>query len=110
MLDVRLYFIQRLTAMLMVPMVFGHLAVLIYTAQVGMSADSILSRTQGSVPWLLFYGAFVLVVSMHAAIGLRVIVFESFDLTGLGLSLFTWTVFFILCIPGATAVYAVTLA
>ena len=80
MLNVRLYLLQRLSALVMAPLVLGHIALMIYAVQGGLSASEILSRTQGSVSWAIFYGSFVLAVSIHAAIGLRVIVFETANL------------------------------
>ena len=47
---------------------------MIYAIQGGLSAAEILGRTQGSIAWALFYGTFVVAVSVHASIGLRVIV------------------------------------
>ncbi|MBL4751281.1 MAG: succinate dehydrogenase [Amylibacter sp.] len=108
MLTLRLYALQRLTALIMAPLVLGHIAVMIYAVQGGLSAAEILGRTQGSLLWMLFYGSFVIAVSIHAAIGLRVIAFESFKLKGTALSLFTWGAGLALLIMGGRAVYAVT--
>ena len=91
MLDIRLYLLQRITALLMVPFVVVHIAVMIYAVQDGLSAGEILSRTKGSVFWLLFYGGFVLAASIHSAIGMRTIIFEWLGIKGLwltGISLF----------------------
>ena len=49
MLNLRLYMFQRMTALLMAPLVVGHLAVMIYAVQGGLSASEILGRTQGSL-------------------------------------------------------------
>ena len=76
MLTLRLYMLQRITALLMAPLVLGHLAVMIYAIQGGLSAAEILSRTQGSFAWFAYYGLFVVAVSIHGAIGLRSIAFE----------------------------------
>ena len=108
MLDLRLYIAQRLTALIMVPLTLGHIAVMIYAIQGGLSAGEILSRTQGSLGWAMFYGTFVAAVSLHAAIGLRVIVHETFNLKGMGLSVFTWATCALLLYTGARAVIAVT--
>lgn len=108
MLTLRLYTLQRLTALIMAPLVLGHIAVMIYAVQGGLSAAEILGRTQGSLLWALFYGSFVIAVSIHAAIGLRVIVFETFKLKGAALSLFTWGAGLGLLYMGGRAVYAVT--
>ena len=73
MLSLRLYMLQRITALLMAPLVLGHLAVMIYAVQGGLSAAEILGRTRGSLMWFMFYGTFVAAVAIHGAIGLRAI-------------------------------------
>ena len=108
MLNFRLYMAQRISALIMVPLVFGHLAVMIYAIQGGLSAAEILSRTQGSLIWFLFYGSFVIAVSIHAAIGLRVIVHEMLGLRAIWLEIFTWLVGLGLLSLGLRAVWAVT--
>ena len=110
MLNFRLYMLQRITALLMAPLVLGHLAVMIYAIQNGLSASEILGRTQGSVIWFLFYGTFVVAVSIHGAIGLRAVVLEWCGLKGIALSTFTWIVGTGLFALGARAVWAVTFA
>lgn len=109
MLDIRLYMLQRITALIMAPLTLAHIAVMIYAIQGGLSAGEILSRTQGSIPWLLFYGSFAVAVAIHAAIGLRVIVHETFGLKGFGLSAFTWAACLVLLFMGVRAVSAVTM-
>lgn len=108
MLDMRLYMLQRISALVMAPLVLGHIAVMIYAVQGGLSAAEILGRTQGSVWWFLFYGSFVLAVSVHAAIGLRVITHEILGLAGRALAVFTWMVGLTFLFMGARAVVAVT--
>ena len=108
MLDLKLYMAQRISAMIMAPLALGHIAVMIYAVQGGLSAAEILSRTQGSVSWFLFYGVFVVAVSVHAAIGLRVIAHEWFRVTGAWLSVLTWSICLVLLVMGARAVAAVT--
>jgi fumarate reductase subunit C len=109
MLDVRLYLAPRLSAMVMVPLVFVHLGTMIYAIQGGLSAEEILGRTQGSVFWLLFYGVFVAAAALHAAIGLRVIFNEWFGLRGLPLGILVWGVFGLFFYLGVRAVTAVTM-
>lgn len=108
MLTLRLYLAQRITALLMAPLVLGHIAVMIYAIQGGLSAAEILARTQGSALWFAFYGVFVAAVSVHAAIGLRVIAAETFGWRGAALSAFMGAVFLLLAGLGGYAVYAVT--
>ena len=110
MLNLRLYLLQRITALLMAPLVLGHLAVMIYAVQDGLSAAEILGRTQGSIPWFLFYGTFVVAVSVHGAIGLRTVAREWGGLDGVALEVFMWVVGIGLLALGARAVWAVTFA
>ncbi|MEM7260213.1 MAG: succinate dehydrogenase [Pseudomonadota bacterium] len=110
MLDIRLYLLQRVTALIMAPLVVGHIAVMIVAIQGGLSTAEILSRTQGSVWWMLFYGLFVIAVSIHAAIGLRVVVHEWLGIKGFLLSLFSAIVFIGLLALGMRAVLAVTVS
>ena len=110
MLSVRLYLLQRITALLMAPLVFGHLAVIVYSVQGGLSAAEILGRTQGSVSWFMFYGIFVVAVSIHAAIGVRAIVHEWAGLDGAALEAVMWITGLGLFALGARAVWAVTFA
>lgn len=109
MLDLRLYMAQRLSALVMGPLVLGHIAVMIYAIQGGLSTAEILGRTQGSLLWFLFYGTFVVAVSVHAAIGLRVIAHEWLRLRGVALVVLTWGIFGALLALGLSAVFAVTL-
>ena len=83
---------------------------MIYAVQGGLSAAEILGRTQGSLAWLLFYGSFVVAVSIHAAIGLRVVIHEVLGLKGVALEVFTWATAAGLFMLGARAVIAVTLS
>ena len=108
MLDLRLYMLQRVSALIMAPLVLIHIAVMIIAVQGGLSSGEILSRTQGSLLWTLFYGSFVVAVSIHAAIGLRVIVAEVLGLRGAVLDVFTWGVCAGFLVFGAQAIMAVT--
>jgi fumarate reductase subunit C len=75
-MNVRLYVWQRLTAAVMAPLVLVHIAVIFYATRKGLSAEDILSRTRASLAWALFYGAFVVAVAVHAAIGVRTVLAE----------------------------------
>ncbi|MEQ8902831.1 MAG: succinate dehydrogenase [Roseovarius sp.] len=109
MLDLRLYMAQRLSALVMAPFVLGHIAVMIYAIQGGLSTAEILGRTQGSLLWFLFYGTFVIAVSVHAAIGLRVIAHEWAGLRGRVLDWLMWGIGACLFYVGILAVFAVSL-
>ena len=109
MINLRLYLAQRISAIVMAPLVIVHLITMIYAVQNGLSAGEILSRTQGSLWWGAFYGLFVLAASVHAAIGLRTIAFEVLKLPVRWLDLFTWVVGLSLLVLGGRAVVAVVL-
>lgn len=66
----RLWVAQRLSAVIMAVCVVIHLGVMIWAVRSGLSAASILGRTQGSVLAALFYATFVFAAAVHAPIGL----------------------------------------
>ena len=106
----RLYLLQRLSALVMVPLVLGHLAMMIYAVRGGLSAEEILSRTRGSMFWGSYYGLFVLAASIHAALGLRAIFSESIRINGTLLNGVIVLIGLISFYLGLQAVYAVTWA
>ena len=108
MLDLRLYLLQRLSALIMAPLVVGHIATMIYAIQGGLTTTEILARTQGFTLWFGFYGLFVLAASVHGAIGLRTICHEWFKLRGDALTAVTLTLFAGMLFLGMRAVFAVT--
>ena len=75
-LELWLFVAQRLSAMVLAPLVLLHLGVMIYAVQGGLSASEILGRTQGSIFWGGIYGLFILAAAVHGAIGLRVVIKE----------------------------------
>lgn len=109
MWDLRLYVVQRVTAMLMVPLILGHLMIIFYATQTGISAEGILSRTSGSVGWAIFYGVFVVLASVHGAIGVRTVLREWSPLRGGVLDAIMLIFAGLLMALGARAVVAVTL-
>lgn len=107
MLDARLFLLQRATAVLIAPLVLIHLAVIIIAVRGGLDAAEILSRTRGSWIWGGFYGLFVIAASVHAAIGLRVIGFETFGGSRRTLDVATVGIAALLALLGLRAVFAV---
>lgn len=71
-----LFIAQRVSAVVLAPLVLVHLGTMLYAVRGGLTAEEILSRTQGSVGWFLFYLAFVLAAAVHAPIGLRTVLRE----------------------------------
>jgi fumarate reductase subunit C len=74
--DRRLFLLQRLSALVLAPLVLVHLGLVIYAIRGGLSAEEILGRTQGSTGWAAFYALFVVAASVHAPIGLRNVLLE----------------------------------
>lgn len=106
-MTLRLYLLQRLSAALMVPLIAGHLATIIYASHNGLSAAEILGRTRGSLGWAAFYGLFVLLASVHGAIGVRAIAADWTPLRGRALTVLMWIFGLTLFLLGARAVHAV---
>ena len=108
MISAKLYILQRLTALIMAPLVLGHLVLMIYAVQGGLSASEILGRTQGSACWAIFSALFVFAVSVPAAIGVRTVLFEWLKIRGSVLELLSWGLGLGLLVMGLYSVYAVT--
>ena len=105
--QVLLWGAQRASAAILALCVIVHLATMIYAVRSGLTATEILQRTSGSVGWALFYGVFVLAVAVHAPIGLRTILAETFDWRGRGADLVVLALAAALALWGGRAVYAV---
>ncbi len=82
MSEALLYGAQRLTAMILAPLVLVHLGLILYAVEDGLTAQEILSRTRGSLEWAAFYTVFVLSAAVHAPLGLRNILREWVGLKG----------------------------
>ena len=80
--QVLLWTAQRLSAAVLALCVVVHLVTMIYAVRHGLSAADILGRTRGNYAWLIFYATFVAAVAVHAPIGVRTIVGETFGLRG----------------------------
>jgi fumarate reductase subunit C len=108
-MTVRLYILQRATALIMAPLVLAHLAVIFYATRQGLSAGDILGRTRGSFGWGAFYALFVLAAATHGAIGVRTIAAEWARLKGRQLDILMWGFGVLLAVLGLRAVAAVVL-
>jgi fumarate reductase subunit C len=109
MIDARLYLLQRLTAIAMLPLIATHLIIMIFAINGGLTAEEILGRTQGSIGWALFYSSFVLFAAVHGAIGFRTILYEWFIPNRGVCSIASIALLITLIGLGLRAVYAVTL-
>lgn len=106
-MEARLFALQRLTAMLMAPFVLIHLAVIVYAVRGGLTAGEILSRTQGSWGWIVFYGLFVVCVAVHVPIGVRNVLVEWLRLGRPAASAASLVLGLLLLVTGLRAVAAV---
>lgn len=105
----RRWYWQRITAMAMALFVVIHLVVMVYAMNGGLSAAEILGRTQDNILWALFYGIFVVLVSIHASIGLRNTLVEWLRLSAASAGLVGNIIGVVLLVLGLRAVWAVTL-
>ena len=105
--QVLLWGAQRISAMVLALCVLVHLITIIFAVRNGLSAAEILGRTRGNVPLAAFYALFVAAVSVHAPIGLRTMLSETFNWRGTGLELTVLAVALALAATGLRAVYAV---
>jgi fumarate reductase subunit C len=104
-----LYIWQRLTAAVMAPLVFVHVAVIFYATRKGLSAADILGRTRGSLMWAAFYGTFVAAAAVHASIGVRNVMIEWSPLGERHAGIFSAAFGFLLLVLGFRAIGAVVL-
>jgi fumarate reductase subunit C len=104
-----LWVAQRASAAVLGVCVAVHLATMVYAIRGGISAGEILSRTQGNVPWFLFYSVFVLSVAVHAPIGLRSVLGEWFGWRGAGRDVLLGSLALVLGALGLRAVFGVFL-
>lgn len=98
---------QRASAAVLAVCVIVHLVTIIYAVRNGLSAGEILGRTRDSAAWAAFYGLFVLAVAVHAPIGLRNILAETFNWRGGSLDAVVLAIAFALALWGFRAVHAV---
>lgn len=105
--QVLLWGAQRVSAMVLALCVVVHLATIIYAVQSGLSAAEILGRTRGNVAWAAFYALFVAAVAVHAPIGMRNVLAETFGWRGRGIDLVLMVLALSLAMWGGRAVIAV---
>ena len=85
-LEIWLFILQRLSALVLAPLVLVHLITLILAVHGDLSVEAILSRTRGNIGMAAFYGLFICAAAVHGAIGLRTIAREMLGWRGAGLN------------------------
>jgi len=103
----RLFLLQRLSAMLLLPLVCVHLLLILYAARQGITAVQILVRTSGSVFWAVLYGLFTFLVAVHAPIGLRNVMCEWLSWSKGMINTISIAIFILFLVLGLRAVAAV---
>ncbi|HZZ94709.1 MAG TPA: hypothetical protein VFE23_19265 [Usitatibacter sp.] len=76
--EARLWYWQRMSAMVLAACVLVHLATIVYAVHHGLTATEILSRTRGSLVFGAFYVVFLAACAVHVPIGLAAILEEWF--------------------------------
>jgi fumarate reductase subunit C len=104
-----LWLAQRTTAAVLALCVVVHLATMIIAVRGGLTAAEILGRTRGSMAWAVFYGVFVLAVSIHGPIGVRNIIAEMRGGHARGIDVAMVAFAILLLITGARAIAGVTM-
>ncbi|BDX21844.1 hypothetical protein TUM22923_11650 [Polynucleobacter sp. TUM22923] len=77
-LQAKLWYAQRMSAMVLGLCVAVHLFIMFYAIRGGLTAGEILGRTQGNWFFAIFYEVFVLACFVHAPIGVANILRENF--------------------------------
>ena len=105
-LQAKLWYAQRISAMVLGLCVAIHLIIIFYAIRGGLSAQEILGRTQGNVLFAIFYEVFVIACFVHAPIGVANILQETFPKIGLARPL-SWILAILILVLGTTAVIGV---
>lgn len=66
----RLWYLQRISAMILALCVVVHIVTIVYAVRGGLSGVEILARTRGNAVFAAFYVLFVVSAAIHAPIGL----------------------------------------
>ena len=103
----KLWYAQRISAMLLALCVLVHLVTILYATRGGLSAAEILARTRGNAPFAIFYLLFVISVVVHAPIGLARIAEEWLQWRGRSLHVALLLVMLLLTVLGMRAVWGV---
>lgn len=105
-LQAKLWYAQRISAMVLGLCVAIHLIMIFFAIRDGLSAQEILGRTQGNIPFAIFYEIFVIACFVHAPIGLANILQETFPRSGLAKPL-SWMLALSILMLGTLAVVGV---
>lgn len=103
----RLWYVQRISAMVLALCVLVHLATIVLAMQGGLSASEVLARTRGSSLAAVFYVVFVVSAAVHAPIGVAKILEEALGWRGRPVVVFMHVFGLALLALGLAAVWGV---
>jgi fumarate reductase subunit C len=103
----KLWYWQRLSAMILAICVVVHVAAIVYASRGGLTAGEILDRTRGNVPFAAFYSVFVVACAVHVPIGLKSIAVEWLRWRERTASIAAVVIALALLVMGLRAVYAI---
>jgi fumarate reductase subunit C len=106
----KLWYWQRMSAMVLALAVLVHLVVILYAVRGGLSGAEILDRTHGNWLFGIFYAVFVLACAVHVPIGLSNIAQEWLGLAARPAAWLAGLFGLALLVMGLRAVYGVVLA
>jgi fumarate reductase subunit C len=105
-MQAKLWYAQRISAMILGICVAIHLVIIFYAIRGGLTAQEILGRTQGNLAFALFYEIFVLACFIHAPIGVANILQETLPKSGIAKPV-SWLLAILILTLGTTAVIGV---
>lgn len=106
----RLWYLQRVSAMVLAACVVVHLLVILWAVRGGLTGAEVLGRTQGNWGFAAFYAAFVLACAVHVPVGLARIAEEWWGWSSISAVRAGWLVAAVIALLGLRAVYAVSFA
>jgi len=106
----KLWYAQRISAMVLAACVVAHLAIIVYATRRGLTGADILARTRGNAGIAAFYAAFVVACAVHAPIGLRTVAQEWLRWRGGALDAACGAFAFAILVAGLRAVWAVSVS
>ncbi len=101
----RLWYLQRISAMILALCVVVHIVTIIYAVRGGLTGAEILARTRGNAVFAAFYVLFVFSAAVHAPIGLARIAEEWLQWRGRSLNALLLTFALVLVLVGLSAVW-----
>ena len=107
-LDAKLWYWQRISAMVLAVCVIVHLGVIVYATRGGLTATELLGRTRGNGLFAAFYVTFVTACAIHVPIGLSAIAREWLGWRRRASFVLAAIIAAIVLALGVRAVYAVT--